>query len=153
MSRFACAGTVVLFAAILASPLEAQDRPRPVKQPRGKAIAIGALGGAAIGALPGASWGHQMADGANALTGAGVLAGVGAASGAAIGAANAVLPPRRGWKKYAQATAIGMAVSGLSFWAIGELNGNVGPWHPDDFRNVGLGHGVITGAVIVKFGR
>lgn len=57
------------------------------------------------------------------------------------------------WKKYAQATVIGMAINGAAFWAIGEWNGNVGPFHPQDFRNIGLGHGAITGIMTIKFGR
>ena len=153
MCRLVCAVGVVLGTSILAAaPLEAQDRAAPRRQPIGKAILIGATGGAAIAAVPGAAWGHRMADGANALTGAGVLAGFGAASGAVIGAANALLPPRRGWKKYAQAAALGVAISGLTFWAVGEWNGNVGPLHPDDFRNIGFAHGAVTGAIVVKFG-
>jgi len=153
MSRLACAVAVVLFTSILPLPVDAQDRPADRRQPIRKAIVTGAVGGAAIAAVPGAAWGHKMADGATALTGAGVLAGFGAASGAAIGATHALLPPRRGWKKYAQAAALGAAISGLTFWAVGEWNGNVGPLHPDDFRNIGFSHGAITAAVIVKFGR
>ncbi len=152
MSRFALAGTVVLLSAVFVTPVHAQARQEPSRPSIGKAMATGAIGGAAVAAMPGAAWGHQMADGANALMGAGVMAGFGAASGAATGLANALLPPRRGWKKYAQAAAVGMAVSGLAFWGFGHLNGNVGPLHPDGFRNVGLAHGAVTGAIVVRFG-
>lgn len=46
-----------------------------------------------------------------------------------------------------------MAVSGLTFWAIGELNGHVGAIHTDDFRKMGLAHGAFAGVVTVRFGR
>lgn len=94
-----------------------------------------------------------MADGANAAIGAGLVAGFGAASGAVIGAAHALLPPRRGWKRYVQTAAIGVAVSGLTFWALGELNGNVGPLHTDAVRNIGFGHGAVTATFVVKLGQ
>ncbi len=148
MSRFVCAA-LVLLVPILAAPLEAQDR-RPAL---GKAIGTGALVGAGVAAVPGAVWGERMADGANALSGAGVMAGFGAASGALTGAAHALLPQRRGWKKYAQTTAVGLVASGLAFWALGELNGNVGPLHADAIRNIGVGHGALTAVAVVKFGR
>jgi hypothetical protein len=160
ISSWRCAVRRTLFSLLLivltvsiAASAQAQPPTHAERPSLKKALVSGTLTGGVIGATGGAWWGERSGDGMNAIIGAGVLGGVGAASGAISGAATALLPPRRGWKKYAQGAAVGMAVSGLAFWAIGEMNGNVGPFHPGDFRNMGFGHGAMTGLVVVKFGR
>lgn len=151
MPRLACVvGSALVFTVALTLPASAQ--PQASKPPLRRAILTGAVAGGALAAVPGAMWGHKMADGANALMGAAVLGSVGAASGATTGAINALLPAQRGWKKHALTIAVGVAVSTVSFWTIGQMNGKVGPLHPDDFRNIGIGHGAMTAMIMLKFG-
>jgi hypothetical protein len=144
---------LVVLTLVIPTSAQAQQPTDAGRPSLKKAILSGTLAGGAIGAAGGAWWGERSGDGLNAVIGAAVLGGIGAASGAISGAATALLPPRRGWKQYAQSAAVAMVVSGLAFWAIGDMNGNVGPFHPDDFRNMGLAHGAVTGLVVVKFGR
>jgi len=56
-------------------------------------------------------------------------------------------------KQYARAAAVGAGLSGLTFWAFGEWNDRVGPFHRDDFRNIGVAHGAITASVVIRFGQ
>jgi hypothetical protein len=113
------------------------------------ATGVGALAGAAVGAIEGAWWGTTIGEEGAVPLAAALVGGLGAVSGAITGGTIALVPEARGWSKYLQAAAIGMAVSGATFWAFGAWIDDPGGG-PRVFRRMGIGHGAVTAIVVVK---